>query len=970
MALPAGALRARAAAFCAVLLLAGWAGAARIVIDASHDPDSRLEIRTVTLPGGEEVQLYVLIGNGLTVTIDDDVLTADHVEFDLTNRLVRVVGRGSFTKDGETVEGDDLVIDLSRESFEAGDVLIVTEQIDVKGDAASRVPGLIRVAAGEFSPCSRCDQETEDYGFEAARIELYPGDRLVAFDVTVLIRAQPAFELPLLVLPLGPEDRRPRLHYQTGTAQERALIELTWPYVAGPDAYGDVTLRYLADVTPGGSPLGDALLGGAVERSYFGVRLDHDFYTSRGAGDLIIDFMPGFEESEGWEPPEWSVRFAYADDEVLGPPTTELLLLRDDATRPFIWEASLRARRVAYGLDAVLSSQVFIDLEPGDGVDRPSYAGTRTPLNTPVRLELRPEQESLSVGPVTVERLLLDLGAFEDSSNPINRSAALTETLSSGRVVESHALRLEPIGLWAGARLEARTDFTGYYYGTAERQVDWSTRATATQSFSATGSLSVTFTRDVTEGETPFRFDVIPYRSRTDLLGSLLLDPTPWLRLQQRGGYVFLDDRDPEQEGWAPLETTLTLLRGVDWITLSARNVYDLEDGDPGVIDVDLGLRSRGPLRLSVDVSHVEDLAVRPDRITGEPTDDSETSLDLSVSLRGAFELSVDTAYRYAPPPPPAGEPADHFDDLRVRLTLGTLGQDDAVPGLSLEYARDLDVGRVSGFGVELSAKLGPVELYGLERLSMPGSRIAQSRLRVEWPGIAAAEARGLEWLPPGAIGLEPPEPYARDLEFSVEDAPVAGTPEWRVAFSTRHDPSLLGGTGGLRGSTLTGRALLDSRVVGPARLSVDGFAELAWRDDLQPVTYLRRANLEFAVDLYERVGLQGTLGYAASFSSVAEEVTSARLSLTDVALVVRPLDELYLGLVLDDVWDLTGDDPNRLVQFRPEFTVVWNRCCWALYGSWNSATGAVSITLTTPGAEQGIGQVFDTGWIIPRRTQ
>ena len=312
-----------AAALATLLSLACWAGAARIVIDASHDPGSRLEIRTVTLPGGEEVQLYVLMGDGLTVTIDGDVLTADHVEFDLTNRLVRVVGHGSFSQEGETVEGDDLVIDLSRESFEASDVLIITEQIDVEGDVASRVPGLIRVAAGEFSPCSRCDQQVEDYGFRAARLELYPGDRLVAFDVTVLIRGQPAFDLPLLVLPLGPEERRPRLHYQTGTAQERALIELTWPYVAGPDAYGDLTLRYMADVEPGGSPLGDAMLGGSVRRSYFGVRLDHDFYTPRGSGDLVVDFMPGFEEPEGWEPPEWTVRFDYADDELLGPPTTE-----------------------------------------------------------------------------------------------------------------------------------------------------------------------------------------------------------------------------------------------------------------------------------------------------------------------------------------------------------------------------------------------------------------------------------------------------------------------------------------------------------------------------------------------------------------------------------------------------------------------------------------------------------------------
>ena len=522
------AARFRSAVLGLLVVLSGWTSAARIVIDASHDPDSRLEIRTVTLPGGEEVQLYVLIGEGLTVTIDGDVLTADHVEFDLTNRLVRVVGRGSFTKDGETVEGDDLVIDLSRESFEASDVLIVTEQIDVEGDSASRLPGLIRVAAGEFSPCSRCDQQVEDFGFSAARLELYPGDRLVAFDVTVLIRERPAFDLPLLVLPLGPEERRPRLHYQTGTSVERALIELTWPYVAGPDAYGDLTLRYMADVDPGGSPLGDALLGGSVRRSYFGVRLDHDFYTARGTGDLVVDFTPGLEEAEGWEPPKWTVRFAYADDELLGPPRTEVLLARDDASRPFIWEASLRARRAEYGLDATFSSQVFVDLEPADEIDRPSYSGTRVPLMTPLRLELRPEQESLSLGPLTVDRLLLDLGVFEDRSNPINRSAALTETVGSGRVVESHALRMGPIDLWAGAELDARTDFVGYYYGTAERQVDWLTRATATQSFGRVGSLSLTFTRDVTEGETPFRFDVIPYRSRTDLLGALARRRAPW----------------------------------------------------------------------------------------------------------------------------------------------------------------------------------------------------------------------------------------------------------------------------------------------------------------------------------------------------------------------------------------------------------------------------------------------------------
>src|SRR5690606_10207483 len=80
---------------------------------------------------------------------------------------------------------------------------------------------------------------------------------------------------------------------------------------------------------PGASPFGYALLGGAVLRCYFGVRLDHAFYTARGAGDLVVDLTPGFHEPGGWRPPRWTVTFAYADDPLLGPPSDEVLLQRD-----------------------------------------------------------------------------------------------------------------------------------------------------------------------------------------------------------------------------------------------------------------------------------------------------------------------------------------------------------------------------------------------------------------------------------------------------------------------------------------------------------------------------------------------------------------------------------------------------------------------------------------------------------------
>ena len=276
-----------------VLLVGGSAQAVRITIDTGGDPTSRLEIRTLTLPDGTEAQLYVLEGHQVHVTIGDSELVADHVEFDLTNRIVRVVGYGSYTANGETVTGNDMVIDLKGESLQAKDVIISTSALDVTGDSASRVPGQISILSGHFSPCSRCDQTVQDYGFDATRIELYPGDRLVAYGVTVLLRGRSLFQLPLLVLPLAPPNRQPLLSITSGTATTRAEIALRWPYVAGPNAFGNVDLHYYADVQTGaGGGLEKSLLGGQVQTSYLGGGFDHRFYTDRGKGEFKVEYTP------------------------------------------------------------------------------------------------------------------------------------------------------------------------------------------------------------------------------------------------------------------------------------------------------------------------------------------------------------------------------------------------------------------------------------------------------------------------------------------------------------------------------------------------------------------------------------------------------------------------------------------------------------------------------------------------------
>lgn len=963
-------LATAALALLALLLFTPVASAARIGIDTGNDPGSRLEIRTLTLPGGEELQLYVLTGERLRVSIDDALLEATHVEVDLTNRLVRVIGEGRYTAGGEVVVAEDLLIDLREESFSGDDVLIISDGMEVRGDRASRVPGLIRVALGEFSPCTRCGQEIEDYGFKAESLEIYPGDRLVAFAVTVLVRGSEVGQLPLLVLPVGPPDRRPRFEYVRGTANDRARILLSWPYVMGPNAYGDFGLRYYADVQPGSGGAGDFFLGGAVEESYLGGYLFHRFYTDRGKGVFSVDLTPGFVSPGGREEPQFKVRLSYGDEEVLGPPSTSLLIERDDARRLGLWEATVTQVGESTWVRGQFSSQFYLGGTVGAAFTTPSYASRTIPLMTPLRLELTPaDGANLNLGPLRVERALLDLGAFQDRSNTLNRSAARNPVVLAGRVREGHRLRLT-LPLWSGVRLDGITDFTGYYYSTAERQVEWLTRLSLEQQFGRNGALSLAFTRDVREGETPFRFDLFPYRARTDLRGRLSLTPLPWLAFEQTGGYVFVDNRNPDALGPEPLKSTLKLLGNLNWISLTLSNEYDLKEPDPGTLDATLELRSRGPLTARLEVKHSHDLAVKPDRLTGEPHDSTATTLKASVALPDVVELSVEGGYRYYPLEASGGGPPDHFDDLRVKLTLGTLKHGDSIPGLAVTYARDLNVGEASAFEVAAALSIGPLEFDAEHRLTLPSGRLARSKLRLAWPGALAVQADGLDWLPTGWLGFPTPDPYARNVTFAVEEAPARGRPDWQVRYSTRLEPMTgAGGEYDRVNSQLSGRLLVLDKSYGEARFSVDAFAELMWRDSRQPTTYLRRANVQFGVELYERVGLQGRLGYTGQYSATEAEVVSGVLTLQEVALVVRPLDSLYLGAIIDDVWELTGNDPSRpAFNLQPKFVIVWNRCCWALHGSWNSATGAVAIALTTPGADQGLSNVFDTGWIIPRR--
>ena len=805
-------------AFCLLFLtLVPLAFAVQIrVLDAD-----RLEFRPITLPDGSEGELTVISGSPVRMRIDEDEITAEYIEFDRESRLLRIVGAGDLSYGDVSTEGRDYVVDLSTEEFTVQDVIIFTAPIDIQGVSAERLPGQVDITAGAFSPCSRCNQERQDYAFRAERLRLYPGDRLVAFDVTVLIRDAPILFLPLLVIPLGPQDRQPRFSISQGTGlvsnDDGAEIALDWPYVVGPNAYGTTSLRYYADVTPGaGTGFTESFFGGRIDQSYFGGGFEHNFFTDQGRGDLDFFYLPSLRESDGEDARnEFTFRFAYATIENLDIPQLNVLIERDDAANQRIGEYGVTYTSTLFGgspfaLNTRFFTQGYYDFDRGDDETLPSYADRNTPELTYGQFTLEPsENASFSVGPLILSDLLLDLGIFEDASSPSNRSAAQTPKSTAGRLLDRYRLSLETLSPFPGFSVSGSTDFSGQYYTTGERLVNWDSELSASQDFGV-GSFSATLNRDVNEGETPFRFDALSVsQTRTDLTSSLSFTPLEWFSLDVNETYVFVDTRNPEDLGAGPIESRLELFNNLNWLNIEVANDYDPAENDPGNLETIFELRSPDPVVSgSLRYQHIADLDLTPNRTDGALENNSETTVTAELGYAGIFNVDLSGGYEY-------DDTDDEGDAVVIQgqskpfelgATLGSLDQEDDLPGIRFFYERDLNQSEMREVGYEATGRYGPLEARVEQTFDFQNNRSDDTLYNLTWQGIISAEAEGFTLVPPSFVGLENESEADFSLSLRDETRPENEDRGWELTYSTTYDPDFtnrLGGTGGYQDSQL-----------------------------------------------------------------------------------------------------------------------------------------------------------------------
>ena len=963
----------RLALALALVWLLTTAAAATVTVDGASDPDSRLELRTVLLPDGSERELYVLEGDPIVVVIDGrQRLEGRLIEFDPSAREVRVIGPGVIEIDGERFEGSDLVIGLRDERVSGRDVLIVTTEVDVWGDVATRLPGQVDALSGLFSPCARCDQDPWDYGFRAERLRVYPGDRLVAEAVTVLVRDARVLTLPLLVLPLADADRQPRLRIESGDAERRAEVELSWPYVAGRDGLGRFTVRYLAEVDPRtGGWFWERFLGGSVVASHVAWELEHRHYDERGAGDLRIGYVPALPDltSDAVDPAELRARASYRTDASVGAPSVRLALERNDALAPGRWEYDLGLVGEAEGVRGRFDTRGFIDTDAElRRTIAPTFAVRGEARQVFTRLRFEPlDPTRIVLGPVRLVAGELDLGLFEDVSDPTNRRVAARRFAQAGRARVVHTLQLEPLRPWAGVQFDARNAFDGRYYDSGERLVVWRTNLSVRQAFGRAGDVTFTFDRDVNEGETPFRFDSVTRRNRSELGVRLRLAPDPFWSLDHRSGYVLLDTRRPEDEGWQPLDTSLRLFGTVPAFDLSLRHRYGPEEGIPHTLEANADLRARQqPAELTFGVRHLQDLA--PETEGGVTVSDTRTTVTWSAGVERAVQLQAQTSYR--PQPEPAADGSLRFwSPLDLRLELGALRTGDTRPGVRAELRVDVDEGTLERLALTARSTLWQAELEATQRIDLQTGAVSDARLTLTLPERFSVVLRGVTWLPPAWLGVEVEEERAWPVVFTVRDTPADRRGRWELAVRTTFDPRLADGEGGRRDTILDVRVDLVREFLGPFDVSLQGFGEWRLRDDALDRTHLRRASLTLGVEAFERVGVQGSMSYVGTYSPVREELTRSELQLDRVTLSLRASDQLTLGAQVTDVWDFTRTRPDQSPwNLRPELFVVWDRCCWALAAAYDTGSGDLRLVLTGPGATTGIEEILPTPFGLERR--
>ena len=726
---------------------------------------SRLELRNVTLPDGSIEEYIIITGNPAVVQIDADEVSGERLEYNKTRRKLRVIGNGSFKSKTETVAGKDFDVDLESQGLQGADVFIATQDIDIIGIACQRLPGQLEIQDGYFSPCARCGKEQDAYGFKANEITLYPGDRLIARNVTILAGGVPVFYLPIVVIFLNDPSRQPRLDLNQTSGSDGVTVDLDLPFTISDFGQGFTLLRYFEKRTPAfgfGVDLTLYDLFGGSNRSRFffmalpppvgstsGVQLA---YQVSGAGEIPLtgtvdteDEFPGLR---------YDVQINRVDSGITK--RTDLRGVSGENKRSnFSLLLSLETNLYAVQLE----TRGFLDHRDapvaGDPLSLAAYnaslpgvAQFLPELRFSARGGLLPKLGpiSLSAWGVTLGYVVAPFNAFNPSAR---RAAGDSPYVSAGKFSVNWTLGLDA-PLWDGARVNGSSGFRGQYYSTRnpdatdplldgdfERNIAFNLGLNFSQSlFSNAVTFNAAYNYSISEGESPFAFDRVAQRRPTSSLSlGLRAAPFTWLNFGAAQRFEFTRLQNP----------------------------YD-------PFTLNLGI-SPTPISANLGASY--------DWKTNKPIG---YNLSLQNTVSSGLSFSAQTGYRFSDPLNPAFVPL--WDDLRFTLGYRT---PDARFSAGLGVTQNLNNGEIRFFTLNSSLILGerdaPITINLNQTLTPPQySNLAPN---LPQPYARLSGSLSARWQRRSEAGADPqdltaqlePQTFTLTFEDSLDFAPYTFAP-------------------------------------------------------------------------------------------------------------------------------------------------------------------------------------------------
>ncbi len=944
----------------ASLLLLGLGSAqARTVRIIQAD---NLEMNTV-----DDQDIVVISGERVELHIDDDVVVATRVEFNRTHRTLTLVGQGRYDAidsagNEQHMTGENLVVNLGTQALTGEDVIISDSTLQIRGEAIERVPGRLSAQNSYFTPCARCGRTPNDYAFKAARLLLYPGDRLIAYQATLLLADAPVLYLPVIALPLNDATRQPKFSYASDAVDGRT-IKADLPFALGSNVLGTTLLRHYQN-----------------RQSHYGFGTDFTVYTPMPYIDKINGYFLALpkpitaavdDDESGYN---LDYTFGIKGRYDLENTVSGLSYTLTTVHREIDLSSTDTSKGVTFingGADVTYTnvprvSNVKVNVTIADRRGPEPTTALSTVLKKP-EITVDPDafRYTYRSGSTLSADFKITVGNYMAASNPLNRTVSREgPNFATWRLQEEHriAFNARP---WLGGDFMAYNNFVGKYYLSGQRAVD----------------LDVGFALSQTFGLRP---PDLPYTTTYNSFGTSIT-PTASLGnwvfgfkyLRREGVGPFSFDRLDSKRISAPINLAVNLTP-TSGVSFKLSQDYDIvlpaDQQSPADFAVSV---AREPLQLNLDIKH-DFFHTELESVSASGSYGAQAARGLNVAFSGSYTRTDGPGLL----------------TTSVKVIGGVRTNNVGVSVTSDLKKREVQSVTITGNAVRSrDTVLNPVTLSASETINLQSPH-ADGSYTVNWRNFTLNSTHSLT-LPRGALAAykatsTPTNPSAYNLYvynpdtvyFSVGNVAGSSYSSYGSGYTSGNygsytstasssnwynwqqlAPGALawnlkyGGPYDLSTQTWTKPALtLSLTATRPAqRLSTQATLAMPGSQETSS-PYLQAASVGGDWQFNRRAAISGLASYSRRQNTDGSEVNET-LNLQPLAFNFafgpheRP--DAYLTATFQQTLTWQNGLRTSITPFRPILLLTVDRCCWAFQAEVNPLERRFRIGFVLPGAGQ-----------------